>query len=135
MGEVVQNRDYRFDVQLAEGLAVEGWFYELTRGGDRFEVKHDREAIRTGNVYVEYENDPGARDQWKPSGIATSEADCWIFVLGDPAPVAFVGVERSRLLELARSAVRRGRSGHQRAGSCPTRGALVRLSDLLGVAT
>lgn len=129
MGTLARNGDYRFDVQLEEGLAVEAWFYEMTCGGDRFEVKHDQRAAETGNLYVEYEHDPGHTGNYQPSGIARTEADCWIFVLGEPA-ACFVGVATERLKGLARRAVRSNRIGHQRDGSCPTNGALVRLQDV-----
>lgn len=131
MGAVSRNHDYRFDVQLAEGLAVEGWFYEMTRGGDRFEVKHDRRALETGQVYVETHDDPGARGAWRPSGISTSQADCWIFALGDP-PRAFVGVPAERLKLLVNCAEQSGRVLRQRHGSCPTVGVGVPLTALLG---
>lgn len=120
------NRDYRFDVQLAEGVAAEGWFYELTRGGDRFEVKHDMRALETGNLFVEIANDPGRRGVWKASGIETTEADCWIFVLGCP-PNLFLGIPTEHLRELLVDA----RYVNQPYGSCPTRGALISLRQLL----
>lgn len=129
MGAVTHNRDYRFDVQLREGLAVEGWFYELTCGGDRFEVKHDRRALDTGQVYVETHDNPGGGDRWRVSGINTSEADVWIFALGDP-PLAFIGVTRDRLTQLVRA--NEQNILRQPHGSCPTVGVGVRLNDLLG---
>jgi len=125
---VPHNRDYRFDVQLAGGLAVEAWFYEMASGGDRFEVKHDRRALETGKVYVEVAHDPGRQGQWKPCGISTSEADCWIFALGDP-PSCFVGVSTARLRGLVEVAEVRD----QPYGSCPTRARVVPLRALLGL--
>jgi len=125
----IQNRDYRFDVQLREGLAVETWFYEMTQGGDRFEVKNDRRALETRNVYVETHDDPGGEGKnWKPSGIHTTEADCWIFALGDP-PGCFIGISTPRLRLLIENAP----SAEQRFGSCPTRGRLVPLRSLIGL--
>lgn len=123
-----RNSDYRFDVQLAEGLAVESWFYELTSGGDRFEVKNDRRALETGRVYVERSHDPGQTGMYVPSGITTTEADCWIFALGDPV-TCFVGVSVERLRELVDSVWHIGRQPH---GSCPTMGTLLPLPVLLG---
>lgn len=132
MGAVTTNRDYRFDVQLKEGLAAEAWFYEMTSGGDRFEVKHDKKALDTRRVYVETEHDPGATGEYVPSGITTTEADCWIFVLGEPKRLSFVGVEVDRLRELANASTR---TVEQPYGSCPTRGKLVPLGRLVGLAT
>lgn len=127
---VQHNRDYRFDVQLSEGLVQEGWFYEMTCAGDRFEVKHDRRAQSTRNLYVEYEHDPGHRDEWQPSGISTTEADCWIFVVGDPVD-CFIGVATNRLKRLAAEAKTQGSTAKQPVGSCPTRGALVSIETVL----
>lgn len=126
----MRNSDYRFDVQLEEGLVVEQWFYEMTRGGDRFEVKNDRRALETRNVYVETAHQPGAHGPFVASGINTSEADCWIFALGDP-PESFVGIETGKLRLLAD--LNSGRTVEQPLGSCPTRGVLLTLDTLLGV--
>ncbi len=127
----VKNNDYRFDVQLAAGLVEEEWFVALTDGGSKFEVKHDRRAAETGNVYVEFAHDPGATGLcWKPSGIATSQAACWIFVLGSPHE-SFVGVETRRLRAMVRVAIDWGLVGHQPYGSCPTKGALLSVDELL----
>jgi hypothetical protein len=131
VGEVNTNRDYRFDVDFQTGLSAEIWFYEMCHGGDRYEVKRDARALETGNLYVEYQHDPGRTGQWQLCGIATTEADCWIFALGDP-PHAFIGIEVERLKTLARSACRRGDIGEQPFGSCPTKAALVKLDDALG---
>lgn len=130
MSDEPHNRDHRFDVRLEQGLVAEGWFYEMTRGGDRFEVKHDQQASRTGNLYVEYEHDPGRSGTFIPSGIAASEADCWIFVLGEP-PHSFLGIATDKLGELARSALKRGRKAEQPYGTCPTHGALVPITAVL----
>ena len=123
------NRDYRFDIQLREGVAAESWFYEMTCGGDKFEVKHDHRALETGRVYVEVEHDPGRSGVYRPSGINTTESHCWIFVLGESAPLAFIGLSTDRLRELAGQSVR---FAEQRFGSCPTRGALIPLTVLIG---
>jgi hypothetical protein len=63
-------------------------------------VKSDRQAARTGNVFVEYRQPPGR------SGIAVSTADWRAIEVGG---LAWVLVERARLLALARRAYREGR--------------------------
>lgn len=51
------------------------------------EVKRDISALKTGNVFIEYQCQYGG--EWKNSGIATTEADLWCHVIGDqPAIVA-----------------------------------------------
>lgn len=127
MSAIPGNRDYRFDVQLHEGVAAQEWFRELA-GGDTFEVKHDKLALKTGRVYVEFEHDPGRAGIFVPCGIARTEAACWVFVLGEPA-TAFIAVPTSRLVELA---ARPDAVLEQPHGSCPTRGAAIRLGRLLG---
>jgi hypothetical protein len=52
---------------------------ELPGGRRLFEVKHDLWEARSGNVAVEYANPRAGR----PSGIAATEADAWVFVLAD----------------------------------------------------
>lgn len=128
------NRDYRFDFTLKEGQAKEQWMQELLGSTEpRVETKWDRPSLETGNLYVEYQDDPDAKGIWKPSGIATTEADCWIFILGDPV-LGFLGLPTETVRGLARDAYRRGRTSVQPYGSCPTRGALVSLNAMFRTA-
>lgn len=68
------NSNFRYD--LKRGQEAEEWFAGLLTGGDTIECKRDFKAHKTGNVYVEFEC------RGKPSGIATTEADYWVFVVG-----------------------------------------------------
>ena len=63
------NSDFRYDLKY--GQKEEQFIHELlsTDGEIKLEVKSDRRAQITGNVYIEYES------RGKPSGISTSEAD------------------------------------------------------------
>lgn len=54
----------------------------------RYEVKHDRGALRTGNVVVEL------TCRGKPSGIVASTSDYWVFVVGQTAHFIEVAVLR-----------------------------------------
>jgi hypothetical protein len=47
------------------------------------EVKCDRIAVKTGNVYIEYES------RGKPSGISTSQADYWVYKFDEESAVIF----------------------------------------------
>ena len=123
------NKDYRFDVQLEEGIVSETWFAEMSSRGDRFEVKWDKRALETGNLYVEYEDCHTGDGIFVPSGISRSEADCWVFVFEDP-PGWCVLIEIERLKKWARMAIRGELKSEQRYGSCPTKGALVPLEWL-----
>ncbi len=64
------NNDFRFD--LLVGNEVEGQL-GLILNGKRIEVKSDKRAHRTMQVFVEYES------RGKRSGIATTQADYYCF--------------------------------------------------------
>ena len=67
----------------------------------KVEVKTDRKFGKTGNVAVEFEyrTKDGKK---KPSGIAVTEANQFVFVLG---PKSRLFVETERIKELARQAI------------------------------
>lgn len=67
----------RWDRDLAAGKAWEREFFGLLRNA-RIENKLDRMAWKTGFLFVEYES------RGKPSGIATTEADWWVFGVQAP---------------------------------------------------
>lgn len=72
---------------MADGLAGEGFDVDLRYGQaredalvqvflrSRVEVKSDRQAARTGNVFVEF------KQKGRPSGLAVTMADWWAFEL------------------------------------------------------
>lgn len=66
------NSDFKFDLKL--GQVKEKELYEIL-SNSTIEVKYDLKALETGNVYVEYES------RGRPSGISTSEADWYCFVI------------------------------------------------------
>jgi hypothetical protein len=82
-----QNNTFSHD--LAYGKSEEKFIHELFSedGEIKIEVKSDRKAQFTGNVYIEYES------RKKPSGISTTQSDYYIFkfffglVLGVPIKV------------------------------------------------
>lgn len=117
----------RFDHDAAFGHQAEMWTANIVHAleSGSAEVKHDAIAARTGNVYVEYECK--RRGRYVPSGIQTSIADVWVFVLCNTSLCVVVATETLR------SAARGG--GHRRAecvrGSHPTRGVLVPIAWLL----
>jgi len=121
----------RFDIDMERGaqgeMFVAGILDALRNGGTRIEVKRDDKSQFTGNVYVEYEC--MKRGWYVPSGIATTEALIWVFVLEQDQLAVCIATERLKVL--ARAAIRAGRVGEERDGSHPTRGALVRITDLL----
>lgn len=60
----------------------EAVFLRLVREQNVYvEVKSDQDCSRgrdTGNVFVEYEQDPRGWGIWKPSGICATTADYWV---------------------------------------------------------
>lgn len=114
--------DPRWDIDLRAGKRGE-WLAEAHLRIDTVEVKHDFRALDTGNLYIE--DRCQRRDGWHPSGVATSEADAWAFVLDERGPVVLlIGVDRLRHLVK----VFAKRRGSQPDGSHPTEGVLVPLA-------
>jgi hypothetical protein len=68
--------DNRFDINLQEGKYAEELVKKLLSGAYTIEVKKDYAVSRTGNVAVEVLHDG------LPSGLVTSQADFYAFVLG-----------------------------------------------------
>ena len=64
-----------FEYDLAFGQEGEMSFADLTN--KKIEVKRDRLAHKTGNIFIEYES------RGKPSGIATSKADFYAYYISD----------------------------------------------------
>ena len=86
----------------------------------KIEVKLDKMAKKTGNIYVEYES------RGKPSGISRSEADHYCYVVGNLK--LFIPTER--LKELVEPL--KGTKDDKRGGDKNTsKGVLLKLTDLL----
>ena len=103
--------DGHFDMDLNHGLAGE-LAVEGIMGG--CEVKRDRIAHRTGNLFVEH------ACNGKPSGLAITRADWWAFVVDDAsgkvAVVVMVPVWRLREMSLGRPFAVRGGDGGRAHG-------------------
>ena len=71
------NNDFRFDLDY--GKEGEGMLHKMLTNeeGYKVEVKRDRQAHRTNNLYFEYES------RNKPSGIANTEADYYCYFITD----------------------------------------------------
>lgn len=82
--------DIKFTADLLAGEEGEQLLVKALQTG---EVKRDFGTGRTGNVFVEVES------YGKPSGIVTTEADYWFFVLAceEYAGEVLVGVKTERL--------------------------------------
>lgn len=110
-----------FDIDAALGHQGELFVVDIRKALERddVEVKTDAVALRTGNVYIEYACLRGGTT-WEPSGIATTKAAVWAFVLG--------AVVLAAATDDVRAVARRYYPTHHRElnrGSHPTRGVAV----------
>ena len=92
---------------------------------ENFELKTDRMAHKTGNVYVEFQS------RGRDSGIRTSKSDTWIFKIvskGD-RHLFSIHIPLTRLKKLVSTDYRVVPGGD----NLTSRGYLVPLTDLIGV--
>ena len=92
---------------------------------ENFELKTDRMAHKTGNVYVEFQS------RGKDSGIRTSKSDTWIFKIVSKGDMHLFSVQipLTRLKKLVSTDYRIVPGGD----NLTSRGYLVPLTDLIGV--
>ena len=98
----------------------------LTASIETVEVKRDRRWKETGNLYVETECWSDVLDCWYTSGISTTKASHWSFILEDS--VLSVPTERVRLA-IAKHGVKRGMYRSEYS----TKGFTITVADLLKV--
>jgi hypothetical protein len=79
-----------FYYDLDFGEKGEDWLNELLKDGTKVEVKTDRMAHETGNVYVE------VYSRGKASGISTTKANYWIFIIEKKDYSLLVSVQKLR---------------------------------------
>lgn len=92
--KIVGEYQRNWDIDLDYGYDGESRVLDILSGANKIEVKSDTIAHITGNIAVEF------RCNGKPSGISTTMADYWAFVLLGGQIVYFIEV--NRLKELAR---------------------------------
>jgi hypothetical protein len=110
--------DFRWDLEV--GQIAERWLGEIL-SNNTIEVKRDFAASRTGNVFVEF----SCRN--KPSGIATTMATHWAFVLDDET-VVLLPTEKLKII--AREAYRK-RGTFKGGDSNASLGVLIRVERLV----
>lgn len=82
------NRDFRYDLKV--GQMAESWLADILMS-KTIEIKRDFKASRTGRVFVEFFS------RGKPSGISTTEANFWAFIIDDET-VVILPTERLKAL-------------------------------------
>lgn len=75
-------RDSKWDLDYRHGIDGENEVAKLLNI-QTVEVKNDRRWKETGNVYIETECYYQVDDCWLPSGLTTSQATHWAFVLDE----------------------------------------------------
>lgn len=134
----------RFDVDLEYGKQAELFVTDVAQAitTGMVEVKRDAQAMKTGNIYVEYAC-RHADGKWHPSGIATTDATLYVFVFGETETAIVIPTQLLR--EFLRPAnkpeagnhrddIRRKQLDHMRKklerGSHPTKGFAIPLVTL-----
>jgi len=127
-----------FDIELAYGQVIEGAVRELIAAAPdkstTFEVKSDRKAHETGNIFVELSD--GTRD----SGLMVSRADWVIYDLAglhglDAKPKVLLWFELQSMIERLRTLYKAGLPiiPAPRSDGGSVRGLRVPILDALGV--
>ena len=112
------NSDFKYDLKV--GMVAEKILAELLEN-KTIEVKRDLQAIKTGNIYIEYES----RD--KPSGLSNTQADFYCYFITDGRMFL---IETEELKELCRKYI--GTDRDRRGGDSNTsKGILLPLTDLI----
>jgi len=83
-----------FHYDLDFGERGEDWLNEIFTDGKKIEVKTDRMAHATGNLYVEIYS------RGKASGLSTTKANYWIFIIEEKNYAIIVSTEK--LKQIAR---------------------------------
>jgi len=90
---MISNNTSDFDICLEYGEIKQKQLAAIL-GDETLEVKSDRKAKTTGNIAIEY------RSRGKPSGLATTRANFWVFILDGMG--MFIGIATDKLRKIAR---------------------------------
>lgn len=113
-----------FDLDLSVGHEGEALVQELLTGGQTVEVKRDLRWKETGNVYIETVCWSHNKSEWYPSGLSTSKAAYWAFVL--ETNVFLVPTDL-----LKQTVATRGRAINCNIQPNPSKGYLIKIEDIL----
>lgn len=113
-----------FDMDLAKGQEGETLVRELLTGGKTVEVKTDLKWKDTGNLYIETICWSHNNEDWYPSGLSSTKADYWAFVLQTGAIMVPTEVLKSVVAI-------RGRAINCNIQPNPSKGYLIKVEDIL----
>lgn len=117
------NSDFKYDL-LTSGLKGETWVHRLLEN-KKIEVKNEeRMSSITGNLFIEYEC------RGKASGIATTQADFWVFKLANERGL-IIGVQelKGKIKELVKNG--NAKVNVKGGDSNLSLGVLVKIKDLI----
>jgi hypothetical protein len=116
------NNDFRFDLEYGQ-IEGETWFHELVTN-KKIEVKSDRKAELTGNVYIEYSS------RGKLSGIATSQSDFYVYKVAEDEAII---ISTSKLKKKLNQLVLEGKAKKDVKGgdNNTSLGVLCKIKDLI----
>ncbi len=115
-----------WDLDLAIGSRGESLVESIFTGGKRLEVKTDIRALETGNLFLEYEA-LSSQGHWYASGVSSTKADYYVFVLGELVLAVAVGV----LQQYVRDCQMNNRNlKEMRRGTHPTKGVVLPIREL-----
>jgi hypothetical protein len=128
-GKIKFERGKKFDIQLDDALVNERRLADIFANAhiEKIELKSESwQWEQTGNICIEY------RSRGQPSGIAATEATCWVHQLKrDGKTLCWLMFTHERLLELARQAYREGRFREKAGDDGAQCVVLLRLRDIL----
>ena len=116
--------DFRYDLDFGQKgeQFVSSILGMIMEGTGKVEVKQDRITTKTGNMYVEY------KSRGKASGIMTTHADYWVYVIG----TSFICVKVPVMIELIKRGIkeRKWRQGVPGGDDNTSMGVLVPVADI-----
>lgn len=115
-----------FDLDFSYGLGGEQLVKDILTGGTTVEVKRDRRWVETGNIYIETSMFSRATHNWVESGLMTTKADRWAFVLERLVVIVTV-------IDLKNAVDMFGRPIANEQEPNPSKGFLIRVEDLMKV--
>jgi hypothetical protein len=112
-----------WDIDLRYGQIGEKYVENLLTNVETVEVKRDKRWIETGNIYIETQCWSDKRKIWYKSGLTTSKATHWAYVVEEM--VVMVPIEHLRKVVETY-----GRIIEMRRSEYSTRGYLITIEDI-----
>ena len=115
-----------FDIDLSVGHDGENLVKELLTGGKTIEVKTDLKWKDTGNVYIETVCWSRNNENWYLSGLSSTKAAYWAFVLEGATLIVPTEV-------LKQVVTARGRAITCNIPPNPSKGYLIKVEDIINM--